>query len=138
VGALIFRRSRSGAREILLVERAGRPLQGYWSLPGGLLESGETLEQAVRREVREETGLRVEVVRFFEIFERVILDQRGRAEYHYLLIDYICRVAGGKLRPASDVSGAAWVRRARLGDYRITEGTRAVIERAFRARGKRT
>jgi mutator protein MutT len=138
VGALIFRKGVSGRREILLVERAGNPLKGYWSLPGGLLETGETLEEAVRREVQEETGLRVEIERFFEIFERIIRDQRRRAEYHYLLVDYICRVVGGKLRPSSDVSDAAWVTRARLGEYRVTEGTRAVIERAFRARRKRT
>lgn len=138
VGALIFQQNRAGQREILLVERAGNPLKGYWSLPGGLLETGETLEEGVCREVLEETGLRVEVVRFFEIFERILRDKDGRAEYHYLLHDYLCRVKDGKLRAGDDVSDAQWVLRRDLGKYVITEGTREVIERAFRARGKRT
>lgn len=116
------------------MERAGKPLKGYWSIPGGLLETGETLEQAVRREVHEETGLRVAIVRLFEIFQRIIRDRHGRAEYHYVLADYLCRAAGGRLRPASDVSRVAWARRADLDQYQLTEGTRAVIERAFRAR----
>ena len=116
------------------MERAGNPLKGFWSIPGGLLETGETLETAVKREVREETGLRVEVIKFFELFERIIPDKRGRAEYHYLLVDFLCRTVGGRLRPATDVSRAAWVPKARLGEYKITEGTLAVVERAFRAR----
>ena len=131
---MIFRKGESGKREVLLVERAGNPLKGWWSIPGGLLETGETLETAVKREVREETGLRIEVIKFFEIFERIMPDSKGRIEYHYLLIDFLCRVAGGKLRPSSDASDLAWVTKARLGDYKITEGTRAVVERAFRVR----
>jgi ADP-ribose pyrophosphatase YjhB (NUDIX family) len=119
---------------VLLVERAGNPLKGYWSIPGGLIETGETLEAAVKREVREETGLRVEIVKFFEIFERIIRGPQGRTEYHYLLADFLCRIIGGRLRPSSDASDVAWVPKARLGDYKITEGTRAVVERAFRAR----
>jgi 8-oxo-dGTP diphosphatase len=130
VGALIF--TRSGRRgPILLVERAGEPLKGYWSLPGGLVETGELLEDAVRREILEETGLRVTPVGRFGIFERIMRSPQGRVEYHYLLVDYLCKVAGGKLRAGDDVSRAAWVRRAELDRYQITEGTRAVIERAF-------
>jgi len=103
-----------------------------------LLETGETLEEGIRREVLEETGLRVKVERFFEIFQRIIRDEDGRAEYHYVLVDYLCRPTGGKLRPADDVSDVRWVRRDQLKNYTITEGTLAVIERAFRVRGTST
>jgi 8-oxo-dGTP diphosphatase len=140
VGALIF--TRSGRRgPILLVERGGHPLKGYWSLPGGLVETGETLEDAVRREILEETGLQIQPVSRFEIFERIMRDASGRAEYHYVLADYVCKVVGGTLRAGDDVSRAAWVRRSELDNYRITEGTREVIERVYDnrdARGKRT
>jgi ADP-ribose pyrophosphatase YjhB (NUDIX family) len=130
VGALIF---RGGARRgsILLVERGGHPLKGYWSIPGGLVETGESLDEAVRREVLEETGLRVKPVKLFGLFERVMRDARGRAEYHYLLLDYVCTVQGGKLQAGDDVSRVKWVTRRRLADYTMTEGTREVIERAY-------
>ncbi len=126
VGALIF----DGAK-ILLVERGKEPLKGYWSLPGGILETGEKLEAAIRREVLEETGLEVEPLSIFEIFERIMPDAGGRPEYHYVLIDYLCRPTGGRLQAASDVSQAVWVAEQNLGEYRLTEGTLAVIERAF-------
>jgi ADP-ribose pyrophosphatase YjhB (NUDIX family) len=117
---------------ILLVERAGQPLKGYWSLPGGLLETGETLEEGVVREVLEETGLRVEPVEFFGLFQRILRDGRGRAEYHYLLADFVCKIVGGKLRPGDDVSRVEWAPRARLKEYKLTEGTLNVIEEAYR------
>jgi 8-oxo-dGTP diphosphatase len=126
VGALIF----DGAK-ILLVERGKEPLKGYWSLPGGILETGEKLEDAIRREVMEETGLEVEPLSMFEIFERIMEDDSGRIEYHYVLIDYLCRPAGGRLLAASDASRAAWVTEQNLGEYRLTEGTLAVVVRAF-------
>jgi 8-oxo-dGTP diphosphatase len=131
VGALIF--TSSGRRgPILLVERGGHPLKGFWSLPGGLVETGETLEDAVRREILEETGLRIQPVSRVEIFERIMRDAQGKAEYHYVLADYVCKVVGGTLRAGDDVSRAEWVRRTELGNYRITEGTREVIEKAYR------
>ena len=126
VGALIFEDSK-----ILLVERAKEPLKGYWSLPGGILETGEKLEAGIRREVREETGLEIEPLSIFEIFERIMPDAGGRPEYHYVLIDYVCRPTGGQLQAASDVSRAVWVAKENLGEYRLTEGTLEVIERAF-------
>lgn len=126
VGALIF-----DGRKILLVERAKEPLKGYWSLPGGIVEAGEKLEAAIRREVLEETGLEIEPVALFEIFERIMPDAEGRPEYHYVLMDYWCRVIGGQLEAASDVSRAAWATEQELGGYRLTEGTLAVVERAF-------
>ncbi|HLK18276.1 MAG TPA: NUDIX hydrolase [Bryobacteraceae bacterium] len=126
MGALIFE-----GRKILLVERAKEPLKGYWSLPGGIVEAGEKLETAIRREVLEETGLDIEPVALFEIFERIMPDAEGRPEYHYVLMDYLCRVTGGQLSAASDVSRAAWATEQELGGYRLTEGTLAVVERAF-------
>jgi 8-oxo-dGTP diphosphatase len=129
VGALIFDRGR-----ILLVERGKEPLKGYWSLPGGVLEIGEALEEGVRREVREETGLEVQPLGVLEIFERIMRDAQGAAEYHYVLIDYVCRITGGALRAADDVSQVLWVPRRALATYRITEGTLSVIEKAFRRR----
>jgi ADP-ribose pyrophosphatase YjhB (NUDIX family) len=119
---------------ILLVERAREPLRGWWSLPGGLVEPGERLEEAVRREVREETGLALGPVSFFEVFERIIPDADGRAEYHYVLIDYLCEAAGGEAQPATDVSRLAWASPGDLPSYRITAGTLPVIERAFSRR----
>jgi ADP-ribose pyrophosphatase YjhB (NUDIX family) len=126
VGALIFE-----GDSILLVERAGEPLKGYWSLPGGLVETGELIEDAVRREVREETGLQVELLSRFDIFERIMRDAEGRAEYHYVLVDYICRVVEGAPCAGDDVSRLEWVKRPDLGNYRLTEGTLEAIERAF-------
>jgi len=126
VGALIFEDG-----DLLLVERGKEPLKGLWSLPGGIVEAGEKLEDGIRREVLEETGLEVEVLSMFEIFERIIEDADGKAEYHYVLIDYLCKPIGGRLLAASDVSRVAWVAERNLRDYRLTEGTLAVIERAF-------
>jgi len=130
IGALVFR-FENGRREILLVERGKEPLKGLWSLPGGILEVGERLADGIRREVLEETGLEVEAESVFEIFERIMPDAEGRPEYHYVLVDYLCHVKGGLLQAASDVSAAAWVGRDQLRHYRITEGTLAVVERAF-------
>jgi len=126
VGAIIF----DGA-SVLLVERAGEPLRGWWSVPGGLLETGEKLEDAVRRETLEETGLRVEIVYRFDIFERIMRDAAGRAEYHYVLVDYVCKATGGELVAGGDVSRVEWVRCTNLHDYKVTSGTIEAVERAY-------
>ncbi len=126
VGALILRRD-----SILLVERGRSPLKGQWSLPGGVLETGESLEDGLCREIREETGLHVRPLFVHEIFERIMRDKDSRAEYHYVLIDYVCKVVSGSLLPADDVSRVAWVPRRKLAEYPLTEGTLEVIERAF-------
>jgi ADP-ribose pyrophosphatase YjhB (NUDIX family) len=133
VGAIIIDSGR-----VLLVERGRQPLKGYWSLPGGVLEVGEKLADGIRREVVEETGLEVELLSVVEIFERIMRDAAGVAEYHYVLIDYLCRVTGGVLQPGDDVSEARWVERKCLPQYRITEGTVPVIEKAFDAKGVST
>jgi 8-oxo-dGTP diphosphatase len=117
--------------KILLVERGKEPLKGYWSIPGGIVETGEKLEQGIRREVAEETGLEVEPYSMFEIFERIMPDKEGKPEYHYVLIDYLCRRLGGEPIAASDASRVEWVAEKNLRLYRLTEGTLGVIERAF-------
>lgn len=131
VGALILE-----GESILMAQRGKAPLLGWWSLPGGALETGELLADAVRREVLEETGLEIEPLGVVEIFERIMRDESGAPEYHYVLIDYICRATGGALCAGDDVSRAEWIPRADLGRLQITEGTLGVIEKAFRERGK--
>jgi 8-oxo-dGTP diphosphatase len=123
VGALIFDDSR-----VLLVERGQEPLAGYWSLPGGGVETGERLEDAVVREVREETGLEITADSIATVFERIIPDSAGTCEYHYVLVDFHCTVGGGTLHPGTDSSRAEWVDLDALGSLRMTEGTREVIE----------
>ena len=95
------------------------------------METGERLEDALRREVREETGLEIEILCLLEIYERIILDAAGIPEYHYVLMDYLCRPAGGILCAADDASNAAWVEESELRNLKITEGTPAVIAKAF-------
>lgn len=126
IGALIIEENR-----ILLVERGREPLRGYWSLPGGVLETGETLHEGIRREVLEETGLVIEPLQVVEVFERIIRDADGRAEYHYVLVDYLCTVSGGVMAAADDACRAEWFPKQHLAELRLTEGTLAVIERAF-------
>lgn len=126
VGAIILRRDL-----ILMAQRGKEPLKGWWSLPGGALEIGESLKDAVCREVCEETGLTIRPLGVFEIFERIMRDATGAPEYHYVLIDYICRITGGTLCAGDDVCRVDWVRRRDLPTLRITEGTLGVIEKAF-------
>jgi 8-oxo-dGTP diphosphatase len=130
VGALIIDHDR-----ILLVERGREPLKGYWSLPGGAVETGDRLEEALRREVREETGLEIAIVHLLEVFERIMPgevpdDSRG-VEYHYILIDYICHPTGGTLYASDDASRAEWFTEDEVANLKITEGTPGVIARAF-------
>lgn len=131
VGAIVL----DGPR-ILMAQRGKQPLLGWWSLPGGALETGELLADAVRREVHEETGLAIEPLGVIEIFERIMRDDAGVPEYHYVLIDYICRATGGELQAGDDVCRVEWVRRRDLAKLQITEGTLGVIEKAFRERRK--
>jgi len=106
VGAVIVHDAR-----VLLVRRGSEPLKGHWTLPGGVLELGESLAEGVAREVREETGLDVEPVELVEIIDRIHRDGE-RIRYHYVIADYLCRVTGGELRAASDADAARWVERA--------------------------
>ncbi len=106
VGAVIVEESR-----VLLVRRGSEPLKGHWTLPGGVLEVGESLIEGVVREIREETGLEVEVIELIELLDRIHRDN-GRVRYHYVIADYLCCVTGGELRAASDADAVRWVERA--------------------------
>ena len=105
VGAVIVDEGR-----VLLVRRGHEPMKGHWSLPGGLLELGESLIEGVAREVQEETGLIVEVLQLIELLERIHRHET-RVRYHYVIADYLCRVTGGQLQAASDADEARWVER---------------------------
>jgi ADP-ribose pyrophosphatase YjhB (NUDIX family) len=125
VGGVVIHRGR-----VLLVRRGHEPLKGEWSIPGGTVELGEDLAEAVRRELKEETGLDVEPVQMLEVFDRIMREGR-RVKYHFVIADYVCRLKGGRLRPASDVLDARWVRRADLAQYDLTEKATAVVRQAF-------
>ncbi len=116
---------------IVLVRRRFEPAAGRWSLPGGMLEVGEALETAVAREMLEETGLVVEVGPVAEVLERIVHDADHRVQYHYVLIDYVCRPVAGELRAGSDADGAAWVHPDEFDRYGLSEKARAVIGRAL-------
>jgi 8-oxo-dGTP diphosphatase len=96
---------------VLLVQRGREPLKGHWSLPGGLIELGESLEAGVIREVAEETGLLIEPVELIELLDRIHRDGE-RVRYHYVIADYLCRVTGGDLKAASDADAVRWIERA--------------------------
>ncbi len=129
VGAVVLDRDR-----VLLVRRAREPLKGVWSIPGGGLELGETLAEGLRREIREETALDIEILERVEVFERIMRDGGGRVQYHYVLIDYLCEPAGGVLRAGDDVDDARWVEHDSLAEFTVTKGTPAVIDKAFQLR----
>jgi 8-oxo-dGTP diphosphatase len=129
VGAVVI-----DGTKVLLVRRGQEPLKGEWSLPGGALELGETLQQGVVREVLEETGLIVAPGGIIEILDRITQDETsGRVRYHYVLIDFVCHVTGGALCPATDAEEVQWVERDQLQNgFRLAPVTISVIEKAFR------
>ena len=106
VGAVVVEQGR-----VLLVQRGTEPAKGQWSIPGGLIDVGESLREAVAREVFEETGLVVEPVELIELLDRIHRDG-DRVRYHYVIADYLCRVVGGRLLAASDADAVRWVERA--------------------------
>jgi 8-oxo-dGTP diphosphatase len=126
VGAIIIEQDR-----VILVKRAHPPLLGEWSIPGGMLEVGETLRQAAVREVLEETGLRVEVGELLGVFDRIVQDADGRTLYHYVLIDYLCRRIAGEPQPACDAAEARWFNRDDVGELSLPEDTAEVVRLGF-------
>lgn len=124
VGAVVF---KDGC--VLLIERGKEPLRGWWTLPGGLVETGERLESAVRREVLEETGLEVRPLAIAAVFERIMPDLEGRTEFHYVIVDYLCEYLAGELRAAGDVSAARWEPLDALDGLKMAPGTPPVIEK---------
>ena len=125
VGGVVVNRGR-----VLLVRRGSEPLKGQWSIPGGMLELGEDLGEAARRELKEETGLEVEPLEVLTVFDR-IQRQGRRVRYHFVIVDFACRLKRGRLKPASDVLDAHWVRRQDLPQYNLTERATAVVLQAY-------
>jgi ADP-ribose pyrophosphatase YjhB (NUDIX family)/ketosteroid isomerase-like protein len=133
VGAVVFVDGR-----VVLIRRRYEPLAGQWSLPGGTVELGETLESAVAREVREETGLIVEVGVAVETFDRILVDDARRVRFHFVLIDYLCRPVGGQLAHGSDVTDVGLADPADLERYGLTTKAAEVIGKALRMVDGRT
>ena len=126
VGAVILE-----GEHVLLIKRAHEPLMGTWSLPGGVVEVGETLAEALRREVLEETGFEIHVGPLIEALDRVHRGPDERVEYHFVILDYLCRVEGGRLGHSSDAADARWVGVDELGRYQLTEKIASVITQAL-------
>jgi 8-oxo-dGTP diphosphatase len=126
VGAIIIDGDR-----VALVKRGHPPLQGKWSIPGGVLEVGETLRQAAIREALEETGLTVEPGELLGVFERVLPDDQGRMKYHYVLIDFLCRKVSGELAAGDDADEARWFRREELTALVLARETEEVVLKGF-------
>jgi mutator protein MutT len=126
IGGIIVHEGR-----VVLVKRRFEPLAGQWSIPGGAVETGETLEACLIREMAEETGFVVEVGPVVEVLDRITHDDEGRVLYHFVLIDYLCWPVGGELRAGSDVAEAVLAEPSELANYQLTEKALAVIERAL-------
>lgn len=126
VGAVILDQGR-----VVLVKRKFPPLAGEWSIPGGRLEIGETLREAVVREAREETGLTVEPAEVLGVYDRLLRDDGGRILYHYVLIDFLCRRLAGELQAGGDADDARWFSQEEIGKISLVEDTAEVIQLGF-------
>lgn len=125
IGALIFR-----GDEVLLVKRGKPPREGQWSIPGGIQTTGETVAEAAVREVREETGLEIEVGEVVAVIDSIVRDEAGRVQYHYTLVDVLAEWKSGEPVAGDDAADAAWVPIGELGPYRLWRETVRVIELA--------
>jgi len=128
VGAVIVDQGR-----VLLIKRGSPPLLGEWSLPGGVVELGETLRAAAEREALEETGLLVKAAEVIEVLDRIIPGPEGAPQYHYVLIDFLCRVQGGNLRAGGDAADVRWAGENELAEYKLERPAVEVIRKAFLA-----
>ena len=126
VGAVIVRGAKA-----LIIKRAHEPRKGEWSLPGGLLELGESLQDAIRREVKEETSLEIEAGPILETFDRVHRDAAGRIRYHFVIVDFVCWSDAGDAMPGSDAEGCAWVTADEIDDYGVNVHAAAVIRKGL-------
>ena len=131
VGAIIIEGDR-----VLLVKRAHPPIQGQWSIPGGVLEVGEMVREAAVREAREETGLIVEPGELLGVYDRILRDPEKRVQYHYVLIDFLCRATRGELQAATDASEVRWFTRKELPALNLAEDTEDVICKGFAKLGR--
>ena len=119
---------------VVLIRRGKAPSAGEWSIPGGAVELGESVEAALRREIREETGLEIAVGRFLEVFERVERDADGAVRFHFVVLDYAATVVGGTLRAGDDAMDVALADPADLDRYALADTVRRVISSAMRSR----
>ena len=126
VGAVIVHEG-----SVVLIKRKFEPLAGQWSLPGGTLELGESLEAGVAREMREETGLEVDVGPVVEVFDRILLDTEGRVRYHFVIVDYLCTSADGEPIAATDAEAVAWASAEELDQYQVNAHATAVIRKGL-------
>ena len=129
VGAVVFRDG-----EVLLVRRGQEPAKDSWSLPGGLVELGESMVAAIHRELAEETGITVRLLGVAAVLERIFPDPEGRIAYHYVLVDFLCDYLDGELRPGSDSTAARFVPVADISGFELPSGTADVIRRAWQQR----
>jgi len=133
VGGVVVRDERA-----LLIRRGSAPLKGKWSIPGGMLELGETILEGVQRELLEETAIEVRLLDLIEVFERVTRDEAGKLKYHFVILDYLCEAVRGEAQAGSDVTDVAWVRESELNDYSLTPTATRVVQKAFEIARRRT
>jgi 8-oxo-dGTP diphosphatase len=124
VGAVIIRNGK-----ILLEKRKGEPGRDKWTIPGGLVELGESAEQTVMREVKEETNLEVEQPKLIDVVNNITLDEDGRIKYHFVIVDYFVKLKGGTLKAADDAAELRWVKFSEVENYDLTKSFKEFFQR---------